>query len=58
MPSVIAITISNNTVSDIQINIIKISSLGAHLMIYITRCTALIFQATINSKAAIADSGI
>ncbi len=57
MPTLMAITISNSTVSDIQISITIMSSFGARRSRLTTLCASLMFQATISSSAAMAESG-
>ncbi|MNZ84111.1 hypothetical protein D3C78_1028570 [compost metagenome] len=57
IPTLMAITISNNTVSDMQMSITIMSSFGARRSRCTTLCASLMFHATINSRAAIADSG-
>ena len=57
MPTLMAITISNSTVSDMQISITIMSSFGARRSRLTTLCASLMFQATISSSAAMAESG-
>ncbi|SSN10306.1 Uncharacterised protein [Klebsiella pneumoniae] len=57
IPTLIAITMSNSTVSDMHISITTMSSFGAWRSRLMTLCASLIFHATISSRAAIADSG-
>ena len=57
MPTLMAITISNSTVNDMQISITIMSSFGARRSRLTTLCASLMFQATISSSAAMAESG-
>ena len=57
IPTLMAITISNSTVSDMQISITMMSSFGARRSRFTTLCASLMFQATISSRAAMAESG-
>ncbi|MNP75688.1 hypothetical protein D3C76_1727900 [compost metagenome] len=57
IPTLMAITMSNSTVSDMQISITMMSSFGARRRRCTTLCASLMFHATISSRAAIAESG-
>ncbi|MNN60471.1 hypothetical protein D3C81_1756570 [compost metagenome] len=57
IPTLMAITISNSTVSDIHISITMMSSFGARRSRSTTLWASLMFHATISSRAAMAESG-